>query len=154
MPLRFTGATILLGIILSFTAAQPNQLKGISNSALREAEAVIKRYYQAINKKNYREAYRQWEDCGKASRQSFQEFKSGFAQTASVKITIGQGQLEGAAGSQYVELPIDIQVITKAQQRQHFRGTYTLRRTLVDGASEEARVWHIYSAHIVAVKVK
>jgi hypothetical protein len=32
--------------------------------------------------------------------------------------------------------------------RQHFQGTLTLRRSVVDGASAEQRRWHIYTADI------
>jgi hypothetical protein len=31
---------------------------------------------------------------------------------------------------------------------QHFVGTYTVRRAMVDGATPEQRRWHIYSAHL------
>jgi hypothetical protein len=108
---------------------------------------IVRRYYSAINSRSYRDAYMLWSQSGKASRKSEAEFAAGFAQTASVNISIGDSvSIEGAAGSQYATVPVVIDATLADGKQQHFVGTYTLRRSMVDGATPEQRQWRIYSA--------
>lgn len=112
-------------------------------------EAVIAQYYEAINAHDYQKAFSLWGDSGRSSGQSFDEFREGFANTASVEVRIGtRGRIEGAAGSQYVEIPVEIAAETIGGHSERFAGTYTLRRAMVEGATEAQRRWHIYSADI------
>ncbi|MBW4329514.1 hypothetical protein KY084_01305 [Stakelama sp. CBK3Z-3] len=116
----------------------------------RAAAAVVRHYYDAIDSGDFRTAYALWGDDGKASHQSLTGFEKGFAQTASTKVTIGNvGQPEGAAGSIYIEVPVEIDSRLKDGTQQHFAGTYTLRRVNdVPGSSAEQRRWHIQSADL------
>jgi len=111
------------------------------------AVAWIEDYYRAINEHRYRDAYSHWERGGLASGKSFDEFRKGYAGTERVEITMGTpGRVEGAAGSRYVEVPVRIAARTRAGARQSYSGSYTLRLSVVDGATPEQRSWHIYSA--------
>lgn len=111
------------------------------------AAAVIRDYYAAIAARDYARAYGYWGDGGAASGQSFEQFRAGFAETASVTAQVGApGRIEGAAGSRYVSVPVEVHATTTAGAAQCFRGTYTLRRAVVPGATEEQRRWHIASA--------
>jgi hypothetical protein len=113
------------------------------------AADVVRRYYDAIRNGQYDSAYALWEGSGKASGQARAEFASGFAQTERTIVSIGDSlRIEGAAGSQYASVPVTIDAILRGGARQHFNGTYTLRRSMVDGASPEQRRWHIYSADL------
>lgn len=113
------------------------------------AVAVIHDYYAAIHQRDYERAYRDWSGEGSASGQSLAQFKSGFADTAAVEIETGTpGRIDPAAGSRYIEIPIEITATTTAGKTQHFRGKYVLRRSVVDGASAEQRQWRIASAEI------
>ena len=56
--------------------------------------------------------------------------------------------MEGAAGSQYATVPVVVDATLRNGTRQHFEGNYTLRRTMVDGATPEQRRWHIYSGDL------
>jgi hypothetical protein len=47
---------------------------------------------------------------------------------------------------------VRIAAVTASGEEQEFEGTYTLRRSVVDGASAEQRQWHIYSAAIAPVR--
>jgi hypothetical protein len=58
------------------------------------------------------------------------------------------GRVEGAAGSRYVSVPVEVHATTTAGAAQCFRGTYTLRRAVVPGATVEQRRWHIASADL------
>lgn len=114
------------------------------------AIAVIHDYYAAINAGNFRKAYELWSGKGEASRQTFEQFREGFADTAAVDVdTSGEpGDLEGAAGSQYVTIPVRITARTRSGKVQRFVGEYVLRRSMVDGATADQRAWRIYSASI------
>ena len=110
---------------------------------------VIRRYYDAIRNGQYDTAYALWEGSGNASGQTRAEFASGFAQTERTIASVGDSvRVEGAAGSQYATVPVTIDAVLYGGTRQHFIGTYTLRRSMVDGAAPEQRRWHIYSAHL------
>lgn len=121
------------------------------DSAARPVNAVdvVRLYYDAIMKRHYDTAYALWGQSGKASGQTRAAFAAGFAQTASVRATIGDSvRLEGAAGSQYATVPVTVDAELRDGTRQHFEGFYTLRRAMVDGATPEQRRWRIYSAHL------
>lgn len=110
---------------------------------------VIRRYYAAINDRNYDTAYDLWGRGGAASAQTRGQFAAGFTQTAHVMVTIVDSvRVEGAAGSQYATVPVTVDAVLQSGERQHFAGSYTLRRVMVDGAPAEARRWHIESAQL------
>ncbi len=131
--------------------ASPQDATPQANSSESEdAVAVIQRYYNAIDRRDYQQAYRTWQDNGSASHQTFETFKNGFAETSSTQVKIGKpSEVEGAAGSQYVTVPVTLTATTQNRAVQHFKGTYVLRRSLVDETSADRRSWHIYSAKLV-----
>src|SRR5206468_7362525 len=80
------------------SAAESNQGSAAS------AANVVRAYYRAIDERRNRDAYLLWESNGVASGKSFDEFQSGFSETAAVETMLGTpGRLEGAAGSRYVD---------------------------------------------------
>lgn len=110
---------------------------------------MVRRYYDEIEKRHYDDAYALWELSGKASRQTRAEFAAGFSQTAHVTAAVGDNtRMEGAAGSQYATVPVVVDAVLGNGTRQHFEGSYTLRRAIADGATPEQRRWHIYSANL------
>ncbi len=116
------------------------------------AAAVVQRYYDAIAARDYADAYALWSGAGTASGQTRDEFAAGFAQTESVDVELGApSHPEGAAGSVYVEVPVVVRARTFDGRAQRFAGTYTLRRSTVDGATPEQRAWHIHAARVRAV---
>jgi hypothetical protein len=120
-----------------------------AQDATDDAANVVRAYYRAINERRYGDAYRLWASGGTASGKSLEVFRDGFASTASVDVVLGTpGSIEGAAGSRYVEIPVRITAVAADGARQAFVGTYTLRRSVVDGATPEQRAWRIHSAKI------
>jgi hypothetical protein len=118
-------------------------------SSPERAAAVIRAYYDALNAKKLPEAYRMWEADGAASGQSLMQFLNGHGQTKSIEVSIGApGPMGAAAGSRYVEVPVRIVTVGQQGERQSLEGTYTLRRSVVDGATAAQRTWHIYSAKL------
>jgi hypothetical protein len=125
------------------------QPSAASSAADREPSEVIRQYYRAIEAGDFVRAYALWGADGAASGQTLDQFAGVFAQTAGVDVKIGTpGGIEPAAGSRYVDVPVEIRAVTSGGEEQRFEGTYTLRRSVVDGASAEQRRWHIYSADI------
>lgn len=115
----------------------------------RDPAAVIRRYYEAVNAGDYQAAYALWGDSGRSSGQSFEEFAAGYSDTESVQVEIGEpGRVEAAAGSRYIRIPVVLRARLKSGEEQRFEGTYTLRRAVVDGATEAQRRWHIDSAEL------
>jgi len=120
----------------------------LAEPTIEDAVAVIRTYYDAINTKRYRDAYVCWAQQGEASRQSFEQFEEGFAQTDSARVEPGKPSDIGAAmGSRYITIPVRI-VAHSGGTTEMFAGTYTLRRSVVDGATREQRLWRIEGANI------
>ena len=142
-----TGNTAAAGVA-GAPAGEPQPPEDQSDDDSAEAAAaVIRDYYAAIAARDYARAYAHWGDSGAASGQSFEQFRAGFRETAAVTAHVGApGRVEGAAGSRYVSVPVEVHATTTAGTAQCFRGTYTLRRAVVPGATAEQRRWHIASA--------
>jgi hypothetical protein len=95
------------------------------------AALVIREYYEAINRKDYERAFRRWGGGGAASGKTYETFVRGFSGTESVTVDVGSpSPIEGAAGSRYVTVPVEILA------------------TAADGATPEERAWQIDSAQI------
>jgi hypothetical protein len=128
-------------LISSFTSEQPQSL----SEDQKDAVQVVRSYYAAIGARDFDRAYRLWG----TPQQSLDQFVAGFGETATVRAEPGTpSRVEGAAGSRYVEIPVVVEATTKAGKRQRFEGTYTLRRSVVDGASAAQRAWHIDRASL------
>lgn len=134
------------------TAAATRDKSNVQNAGNPEAAiAVVREYYAAIAARDYARAYALWADEGRASGQSFDEFRNGFAQTAAVTVDVGTaGRIEGAAGSRYITIPATVRATTTQGAAQCFRGAYTLRRSEVPGATAERQQWRIHSADMNA----
>ncbi len=118
-----------------------------------DAMAVIRDYYASINSGSYARAYSLWSDNGRSSGQSPEQFAGGFAETASVAAEImAPGQVDAAAGSRYIEVPVAISATRNDGSIRKYVGAYVLRRAVVDGASTEQRAWRIGSADLREVK--
>lgn len=109
---------------------------------------VLEDYYRAISARDYKRAYRAWGENGPPG-QDYETFVKGFEHTASVAVKTGTpSRVEAAAGSRYVTVPVTITATTTSGEREGFEGTYTLRRSVVDGATDAQRRWHLYKASI------
>lgn len=118
------------------------------------AVAVVVDYFSAIARRDFARAYGLWGGEGTASEQSFDDFRRGYADTASVSVEIGvPGRVEPAAGSRYVLVPVEIAARLTDGTGQCFRGSYTLRRSVVDGATDEERRWRIDAADVAPCAV-
>lgn len=113
------------------------------------AAAVVHRYYSAIDARDYGTAWSQWGEGGRPG-QTYASFQAGFARTRSVRVRVGSLQPgEGAAGSVYQPVPVEVTTTLDDGTHQRFVGTYVVRRVNdIDGAEESQRRWHLTSAHL------
>jgi len=133
------------------TPALDSELSTLASSDA--AVLVLREYYAAINARDYGKAYAQWSGGGRASGQSPQQFADGYATTQGVSVVLGEpGPIEGAAGSRYVQIPATLDATQADGSIRHYTGTFTLRMTMVDGASEAQRSWHIASADLLEAR--
>jgi hypothetical protein len=157
MRLKFSAALVSAVFLAAFFISDQTSIVGIAqaqsvSSTEQDAVQLIRNYFRWINQKKYQGAFDIWEkheDGNAANGQSFAKFKNGFGDTASVRVEIGEpGEIEGAAGSNYIEIPVIISAMTKSGQAQKFAGTYTMRSSNV----ADDRSWYFYSARVKKVK--
>jgi hypothetical protein len=114
-----------------------------------DAVAVLRDYYASINARSFARAYSLWSDGGRSSGQSPQQFADGYAETAGVTVQIATpGAIDAAAGSRFVTIPVAITATRRDGSVHRYDGTFTLRRAVVDGATDEQRAWRIHSADL------
>ena len=115
--------------------------------------AIVRDYYAAIRAHDFMRAYRMWATSGQRNVRSYAQFAAGFDSTESVEVKTGTpGRVEGAAGSRFVTVPVEIDSRLRSGARQRFTGTYTLRRVVVPGASAAQRRWHLYASSVRQVQ--
>lgn len=125
-------------------AAQPAP-PAPSDTAVAAAVATLRRYYAALDARQYRRARALWGADGPPGHPTAAAFAAGFATTDSTRLRIGTpGRLEGAAGSWYVEVPVTVCAFTRDASPVRYRGTYVLRRSTAPGAAPASRRWHLY----------
>lgn len=129
--------------------ATASNLPGSDAPSAAEAHQVVVDYYAAINARDYRKAYGLWSENGAASGQSFEHFSGGYANTESVEATVGEAtDEEGAAGSRYINVPVELQSKQYNGTTRGYKGRFTLRAVVADGATEAQRRWHLASAEM------
>jgi len=117
------------------------------------ARDVVRRYYAAIDRRDYGTAYALWSGGGRASGQSAAAFANGFAKTARTRVSAGAPvNGEGAAGSLFIEVPVEVDATLDDGTRQRFAGRYVLKRINdVPGASADQLRWRIAGARLTPV---
>jgi hypothetical protein len=117
------------------------------------AGQTLQRFGGLLEQRQFAEAYRLWSDGGRASGLTEAQFVASYDQYAEIHSEVGApGQIEGAAGSAYVDIPF--RLYGKLKQGGPFKavGTVTLRRVNdVPGSTEEQRRWHIYKSELAAL---
>jgi len=134
----------MLSIALALTASHVSPTPA-SQGSVAAAMAVVRTYYGALSRHDYRAAYALWHGA-----QSYAHFRRGYAGTRSARVTfLGAGRTEGAAGSIYLTLPVRVDAQLRSGARQRFVGHYMLRRVNdVPGSTAAQRRWHIERASL------
>ncbi len=110
--------------------------KGARNVLLAWAHAMEDRAFPA--------AYALFGRNGPASGQSESGFAASFAPYQTITAEIGEGEVEGAAGSLYYEVPVTLSGMAKDGSAYERKGSIVLRRVNdVPGAEDWQLDWHI-----------
>ena len=143
----FGRTLVVAGLVLATAAASASLRQAPPRSTGSEAAIeVVRRYYRAIDARDYPTAWAQWGRRGRPG-QTYAAFRQGFAATRTVRLTVtGPARIEGTAGSVYVTVPVQVDAVSRARTRQRFSGEYVVGRTNVDGATAGQRQWLLYSA--------
>lgn len=122
------------------------------STSAQGAANVLQTYYGLIAAGRYDEAWRLWTQGGEGSGMTADAFAKSFAQYESYNANIGApGRIEGAAGSLYVSVPVQIYGRRKTGEEVHLLGEATLRRVNdVPGSTPEQRSWHIFRIDVHA----
>lgn len=119
------------------------------------AAGIVQDYYAAINAGEYGRAHALWDDGGAARGQTLEQFAAGFAQTREVRVMLQPAtDLEGAAGSQFIRIPVTLEATQRDGSLRRYAGSYVLQRSMVDGATAEQREWRIDSASLQEVGIR
>lgn len=128
------------GLLATPLPASPPAVEAAPMATVEDPRDVLRRYYAAINARDFATAQAAWDEGASAAATLAQDF----AGAASVELTVGEPRpVEGAAGSVYVEVPVTVTTLRTDGSRQHQAGRYTLRRPQVDGAGATQRNWRI-----------
>ena len=116
------------------------------------AGQVLQLFGGLLEQRKFGEAYRLWSDDGRASGLSQGQFAAAYDKYAEIHSEVGApGQVEGAAGSAYVDIPFRLYGNLKSGGAFNLVGPVTLRRVNdVPGSTEEQRRWHIYKSDLDA----
>ena len=118
----------------------------IAPDSAQGAANVVQAYYASIESGKYAAARALWGNGGADSKMSPAAFAASFAGYREYHANIGgPGDIEGAAGSRYVSVPVQVYARLQDGRPDYRTGTVVLRRTVADGATPEQRKWHIYS---------
>ena len=109
------------------------------------AANVVQTYFAHIGQKDYASAYALWSGDGEASGMTSEQFIAGFDRYYEYRgQSAGPSEIEGAAGSLFVTVPVQIYGRLKTGEEFHQYGEATLRRINdVPGSTESQRQWHI-----------
>ena len=89
--------------------------------------ALISSLFNAINHKEYARAYGYWDNQGASAQVApYEDFKAGYANTASVELLTGQATSDAGAGQLYYSLPVVVTATQTDGSTQVFSGCYTL----------------------------
>jgi len=114
------------------------------------ARALVERYADLLKQGRFKDAHRLWSGDTLTDQQFAAKWQRyGKVDGATVDAL---GELQGAAGSIYAEVPIKLSGTTRQGQLFSLSGTITLRRVNdVPGSTEEQRRWHIVKTELQPV---
>jgi hypothetical protein len=105
----------------------------------------LQEYCDAVATRRYKDAYTYWGDGGKRSGLTLAQFRDSFAKYAAYDCHLfNPGDMEGAAGSAYVTIPLKVTGVLTKGGGFVLEGSVTMRRVNdVPGSTAEQRRWHI-----------
>jgi hypothetical protein len=122
----------------------PPKLTPEAEKGEKGARNVLLSWAHAMEDRAFASAYALYRKGGPASGQSAADYATSFAGYRTITAAIGDGMVDGAAGSLYYQVPVTL--TGEAQDGSPYRrsGTITLRRVNdVPGAEDWQLAWHI-----------
>ena len=116
-----------------------------SEKSAQGAADIVQRYFALVEAHRYAEARRLWDRGGDASGKTAEDFAADFGHYRDYHGDVGApGRIEGAAGSSFIEVPVQLHGHLKDGTAFRQTAKVTLRRVNdVPGSTEEQRRWHI-----------
>ena len=123
-PAPTSTPTIVPTVIVTVapTTSSPDHIPYLDDRS--DAAAVVKSLFNAINLHQYARAYSYSDDA--PQRASFDQFETGYQDTASVQVILGPIRSGPAAGSLYASAPVTLIAKTNSGATQTFVGCYLL----------------------------
>lgn len=128
----------------------PDDRTPVSEAPFTETSAqgaanVVQTYYALLEQGRHRDAWRLWSDGGRSSGMTADQFAASFGRYREYHAQIGApGEIEGAAGSLYVEVPVQVYGRLSNGEEFHMLGPVRLRRCSdVPGCTDEQKKWRI-----------
>jgi hypothetical protein len=101
---------MLVVAALVLAAADPVPPTPARETSVRAAVLVVRDYYAALSRRDYRAAYKLWHGT-----QNYAHFRQGYAATRRVRVTfLTPGTPEGAAGSIYIDIPVRLDAVLRS----------------------------------------
>jgi hypothetical protein len=115
----------------------------------QDAVALIREYYQAINRNRFQDAYQMWEGHGAASGKSLLAFLNSYAQPVRFDVRPGPPAAPVVSGTtQMISVPVEVTATLLPHKIEQYGGTITLRRSMERNAAADLKRWHIYKADL------
>ncbi|BAV65089.1 hypothetical protein [Sphingobium cloacae] len=133
---------------LPVTAEPPVDENAIDPDSAQGAAQVVQGYYGLLEEKRYGDAQDLWNEKGSVGSEEDVLFAARFRGFSEIHANVGApGEVEGAAGSLYVTVPVQVYGRLAATGKPWYMlRQVTLRRVNdVPGSSESDRRWHIES---------
>ena len=121
-----------------------------TETSAQGAANVVQTYYALIEGGRAADAWRLWGGGGEASNLSQAAFAERLRRYRDYHAEVfAPGEMEGAAGSSYVDVPVRTYGHSADGRAFSRRGTVTLRRVNdVPGSTAEQRRWHLYRSDV------
>lgn len=120
------------------------KLTAAAEKGVKGARNVLLEWARALERRDFARADAQWglgaDEAGSAA---------GFAKFRTITVGIGDGVVEGGAGSLYYEVPVTVTGKTADGTSEKLTGSVTARRVNdVDGATPEQLRWHLVGLNL------
>ncbi|HEX7872254.1 MAG TPA: hypothetical protein VF475_05035 [Sphingobium sp.] len=126
------------------TALTPEAAKGEKG-----ARAVLLDWARALETGDWEKARAQWGHGGEDSGLDAEAFAAPYRKYRQITVSVGDGTVEGGAGSLYYEVPVTLAGVLRDGRTERLTGTVVVRRVNdVDGATAEQLRWHLSQADL------
>ncbi|MEQ9316802.1 MAG: hypothetical protein RLN72_13190 [Henriciella sp.] len=110
---------------------------------------TLQAWADALQARDWAAARAVWGDSGEASGLTVEEFAAAYEKYKTINIELGEGRMEGAAGTVYYEAPVVIEGELQSGEAYRMEGPVVVSRVNnVPGASTEELEWHIATSDL------